>query len=266
MSQGGPEGTRAESPKGRPPTKTTQPDERPSEDDDYTTGRRTPSSSTDRATRRCGGATQRRKPRARQRTGRKTGQELAIATLDDHEAERPPGAWRASPRRLSREATGVRVPAVPGLHRGRAGQTTGTKDHHHDRPRRRRAGDALRRTAPGRGRVVPAPPENPDGPATTVPRCTAATSSSRHARCSSRASRATRLRVLEDLFNHRLGDSLAKLDPPTWHGTAGPHSHEERLRLEALADRFVIKPTEDGHALVDRLLSETVSDLRRLGL
>ena len=77
---------------------------------------------------------------------------------------------------------------------------------------------------------------------------------------------ATRLRVLEDLFNHRLGDSLAKLDPPTWRGTAGPHSHEERLRLEALADRFLIRPTEDGQALIDHLLSETVPDLRRLGL
>ena len=77
---------------------------------------------------------------------------------------------------------------------------------------------------------------------------------------------AERLRVLEDLFNHRLGDSLAKLDPPTWRGTAGPHSHEERLRLEALADQFLIRPTEDGQALVDHLLSEVVPNLRSLGL
>ena len=77
---------------------------------------------------------------------------------------------------------------------------------------------------------------------------------------------AARLRVLEKLFNHQLGDALAMLDPPTWVGTAGPRDHKERLRLEALADRFLIRPTEDGHALVDGLLSETVPKLRDLGI
>ena len=77
---------------------------------------------------------------------------------------------------------------------------------------------------------------------------------------------AKRLKVLQDLFNNKLGNVLPKLDPPTWIGTPGPRTHDERLRREALADRFVIKPTTDGQALVTRLLAETVPSLKELGL
>ena len=77
---------------------------------------------------------------------------------------------------------------------------------------------------------------------------------------------AKRLKVLQDLFNNKLGNVLAKLDPPTWVGTPGPRTREERQRREELADRFVIKPTTDGQALVTRLLAETVPSLKELGL
>ena len=77
---------------------------------------------------------------------------------------------------------------------------------------------------------------------------------------------AKRLEILEDLFNHRMGDALAKLDPATWAGTPGPHTHEERLRREALADQFFIKPNDDAQALVSGLLAETVPAMRALGI